>query len=194
MVGKKYTIEECKEFAENKNGKCLSIVYINNNINLLWKCNICNNEWEARFKDVKNKGCWCPRCGTQRATEKLRKKFLLERKKCKVSDCEEFTHAKGYCPKHYYKMYAKKNKEKKKKWGYKYRQTDKHMRAKLLRQYNLKLEDFKKMLKEQNYKCAICKCEEKRSDKQSLSVDHCHVTMKVRGILCSSCNHGLGFF
>jgi hypothetical protein len=37
--------------------------------------------------------------------------------------------------------------------------------------------------------CAICNV---ATDK--LVVDHCHKTNKVRGVLCSSCNLGLGKF
>lgn len=40
--------------------------------------------------------------------------------------------------------------------------------------------------------CAICSkpCTEGRS----LSVDHCHVTQNIRGLLCRACNIGLGSF
>ena len=43
----------------------------------------------------------------------------------------------------------------------------------------------------QNYCCAICKT---HSDllPRNLAVDHCHTTGKVRGLLCTNCNIGLG--
>jgi hypothetical protein len=55
------------------------------------------------------------------------------------------------------------------------------------------------MLKEQNGVCAICKKEEfttfpKTGIIKSLSVDHCHETGKIRGLLCVHCNRGLGCF
>lgn len=54
--------------------------------------------------------------------------------------------------------------------------------------YNISLEDYNKLLKDQNYKCAIC---EKEKD---LHIDHCHKTGKIRGLLCSICNRALGIF
>ena len=40
----------------------------------------------------------------------------------------------------------------------------------------------------QNFKCAICK------EQTDLAVDHCHNSMKIRGLLCNNCNNGLGRF
>lgn len=65
-------------------------------------------------------------------------------------------------------------------------------------QYGLTLEDYNKMLLQQNAVCKICKKAETRKTRwggiSSLSVDHCHVTGKVRGLLCFVCNAALGAF
>lgn len=68
----------------------------------------------------------------------------------------------------------------------------------LKRFFNLSVEDYLKMLNDQNGVCAICKKSEiyytKTGKLKDLAVDHCHVSGKVRGLLCSSCNNGLGCF
>jgi hypothetical protein len=56
--------------------------------------------------------------------------------------------------------------------------------------YGLTLERHAAMLKEQEGLCAICRKETRRR----LDIDHCHKTNKVRGLLCNSCNVGLGRF
>lgn len=63
----------------------------------------------------------------------------------------------------------------------------------LKKKYNISLEDYYKILDEQNNVCAICKKYNENS-KHMLAVDHCHKTGKVRGLLCSHCNTGLGQF
>ena len=61
-------------------------------------------------------------------------------------------------------------------------------------QYGLSLQDYNDKLKEQNHKCAICKCDETEAFKCLLFVDHCHTSGKVRGLLCHHCNTALGKF
>lgn len=51
---------------------------------------------------------------------------------------------------------------------------------------------FEAMLAFQDNKCAICKKD--FEDKKRPSIDHCHTTLRVRGLLCDNCNHGLGSF
>lgn len=60
--------------------------------------------------------------------------------------------------------------------------------------YDISWEDYEKMFDAQNGCCAICKSKISSSRTSRLFVDHCHDSLKVRGLLCSSCNHGLGLF
>jgi len=60
--------------------------------------------------------------------------------------------------------------------------------------YNLTLDDYNNMLKDQNHSCAICLSSLSSDEVKTPHVDHCHVSGKVRGILCRYCNHGLGLF
>ena len=66
----------------------------------------------------------------------------------------------------------------------------------LRRDFGIGLDEFKKMLADQNYKCKICGKELKIIDgeknKDIAVVDHDHVTGKIRGILCHGCNLVLG--
>lgn len=58
----------------------------------------------------------------------------------------------------------------------------------LKNRYGLTDEEVKELEDKQNNMCAIC------SRETSLEVDHSHVTGRVRGMLCSTCNKGLGLF
>lgn len=60
-------------------------------------------------------------------------------------------------------------------------------------------DEYLRMVEEHNNLCAICgRPETERSsphtDEMDLSVDHCHETGKVRGLLCRQCNIALGRF
>ena len=59
--------------------------------------------------------------------------------------------------------------------------------------YNLSLEEREQMLKEQDHKCAICSVELKPLGGHT-HTDHNHTTGKVRALLCTNCNRGLGHF
>ncbi len=59
-----------------------------------------------------------------------------------------------------------------------------------LKAYGMSIADFTDMSNRQQNVCAGClsPC----TIHTRLSVDHCHVTNKVRGLLCSSCNTAIG--
>lgn len=66
------------------------------------------------------------------------------------------------------------------------------------RKYGLYPDDYDRMLEEQDGVCAICKTLPPRRAGPTkvaiLVVDHDHDTNKVRGLLCTGCNQGIGNF
>jgi hypothetical protein len=63
------------------------------------------------------------------------------------------------------------------------------------RRYGMSLEDYNNMLAAQHGVCAICKQVETSKGARGtkpLFVDHCHVTGKVRKLLCDNCNQVIG--
>ena len=62
----------------------------------------------------------------------------------------------------------------------------------LKRTYGISVEEYDEMLAAQDGVCAICG--RRPRDDISLHVDHCHVTGRLRGLLCFRCNNGLGDF
>jgi hypothetical protein len=57
--------------------------------------------------------------------------------------------------------------------------------------YNITQEQYNELFYKQNGNCAICGKNQSEL-KKVLSVDHNHITGKVRGLLCSKCNFGIG--
>lgn len=53
--------------------------------------------------------------------------------------------------------------------------------------------DYQVLLQAQNNSCAIC-FKTIEQNKKSFHLDHDHATDKVRGLLCTNCNLGLGLF
>lgn len=74
--------------------------------------------------------------------------------------------------------------EKKKRWD-----TEKQLK----KLYNITIEDYNLMFKNQNGLCSICGRHQSELVRK-LQVDHDHVNGKIRGLLCSRCNVGLGSF
>lgn len=76
---------------------------------------------------------------------------------------------------------------KKRRWG-----------IRLKSRWGLTVDEFDSILEKQDGVCAICGQQEPTLDKfgnpKRLSIDHNHKTKKIRKLLCSYCNRGLGFF
>ena len=122
---------------------------------------------------------------------------------CSVEGCSRPLRSMGMCASHYAAQWNKNNKERyNKNWkAYYKRQIEKrryHSRD-LMKNYGLTTEDYEILLKKQNGLCAICNRAETSKSPidesfRRLAVDHDHETGKVRGLLCASCNNGLGCF
>lgn len=63
----------------------------------------------------------------------------------------------------------------------------------LRRTYGLTPDQYESLLTTQGGKCAICKIDNNPARRASVfTVDHCHKTGTVRGLLCTQCNALLG--
>jgi hypothetical protein len=67
-----------------------------------------------------------------------------------------------------------------------------HRRIQLRLKYGLSISQFEELVKQQRGRCAICLRPERRN--RPLSVDHCHKSKRIRGLLCSNCNTAIGLF
>ena len=123
----------------------------------------------------------------------------METKECiscnKVKSLEEFCQSKSiYKSKKCKKCAAKYTREQRLR---KPRSRDTRRNDALKRKYKMTLLDYNKLATEQDNLCLICKNKQTtilRGVEIGLVVDHNHITGKVRGLLCTNCNAGLGWF
>ena len=99
----------------------------------------------------------------------------------------------------YQRDYNKRNREKRRAQS-RARYKKQGVRDGLLRRLKklgITYKDYQELAQSQENRCGICG--KKSSDKyrgkpRSLHIDHCHTTGKIRGLLCATCNHGIGNF
>ena len=66
-----------QQIANNKNGKCLSINYVNNKIKMSWQCKE-EHIWKSSLNSVMSNDQWCPKCAPKLISEKKRLQNGLE--------------------------------------------------------------------------------------------------------------------
>lgn len=81
------------------------------------------------------------------------------------------------------KEYAKK---------FKTKNPDYYKRKHLSYCYGIPLEEYDRMLHNQNGRCAVCGKHADETHRKRLFVDHSHATGKIRSLLCQQCNTALG--
>lgn len=121
----------------------------------------------------------CTKCDYKRIKENNPEKYLKSRLKDNERRKRFYEKNKDY-DLNRSKQWAKDNKGKHRGIQMKYR-------------YNLTLEEYYKMKEDQKGFCKICGTHESELSKP-LHIDHCHITDKVRGLLCNRCNLGIGSF
>jgi hypothetical protein len=65
-----------------------------------------------------------------------------------------------------------------------------HIKAK----FGINENAYHDLVESQGNRCGICRTDSPSSKHGKWSIDHCHSTGKIRGLLCQSCNKGLGLF
>jgi len=58
--------------------------------------------------------------------------------------------------------------------------------------YGITLKEYQTLLIKQGGVCAICSTDAVGGKYTTFNVDHCHKTNKIRGLLCTQCNLGIG--
>lgn len=147
-------------------------------------------KWRAVPLDVKV----CTRCKEIKSLAQfLKNKRAADGLAYECKSCKKQKDAEWY--KNYYKnnpggfsKWQQENPEKAKK-----AKRDRHLQS----LYGLSRVEYEQLATKQNNLCAICKKPESIINKKTgltknLSVDHCHSTGKIRGLLCGNCNTAIG--
>ena len=126
----------------------------------------------------------CTKCGEAKQESEFHKRKHGKGGLCSwCKGCQKIIDAGKYL------KYANRQKETKKEW---YKNNSHKIREYHLKHnYNLTPQEYEEMLNNQKGCCAICGttfC----STGRRFSVDHCHTTGKVLGLLCNICNTLLG--
>lgn len=109
---------------------------------------------------------------------------------CSVEGCEDAAKTAGLCTRHYNSS----------RWagGHGRRSSEKNREAHLKHRYGISLEEYNRLLVEQNGLCAVCGQPPSSENTRAhwggkLCVDHCHDSSRVRALLCNDCNLAVGY-
>lgn len=152
---------------------------------------------KARIRSPNNISCnACARLAVKKHRKLNKEKLLLKEQEYRNKNRDRLRKRdREYKAKDY-----AKNKEKyivRAKRFYK-NNIDKRRNYRLKKLYGITLDQYNQMLINQNFFCKMCKKPESVYSNQGnkikdLSVDHCHKTGIVRGLLCSKCNCLIGY-
>lgn len=133
----------------------------------------------------------CTKCGEMKSIldfYKDRKKYKGGRKKLptnygRVSQCKA-------CYRKYERSWKDRNRNSINAGQRRRNKLDQSRKSYLKWAYGITLQQYNKILIEQNHVCAICGEQNIRNHK--LDIDHDHKTKRIRGLLCRKCNVIIG--
>jgi hypothetical protein len=106
-------------------------------------------------------------------------------------------YSKKYAKEHPEKIKAYYQKNKIKIKEYRDKNKDQKRNSMRIKEFGINNEEYNQLFIEQNGVCAICFKPERAKQNGILvllAIDHDHKTGKIRGLLCTRCNVGLGHF
>lgn len=76
------------------------------------------------------------------------------------------------------------------------RQIDRVVRSRMFSSYSMRQADYDKMVEDHGDSCALCHTKDggRGNRFRTWNIDHCHDTLRVRGLLCHDCNIKLGHY
>jgi hypothetical protein len=165
-------------------------------------CKVCTQEAERRRAAARLSGELpyveraqkrCPRCENEKPISEFYKSTRAKDGHCVYcKPCQNgATHAGTIAYQH-----SPQGRAQRKLWQrsevFKRKRARNHRSRTLRKKFGLTVEEYDRMLEAQGGVCLLC--ERENTYGRRLAVDHCHITGKVRGLLCTRCNAALGVF
>lgn len=161
--------KDCRDCGKSKSLSEYNLVYTDKSVHRSY-CKECQSEY------YKKKNATPAGVATRKAYREKNKESIARKKQEHLDKPGNREKSREYARKRYHS-------------GYKQRARANSLMLK----YNITIEDYDKLLAEQDGKCKICGITPEGHG-QYLAVDHCHETGTIRGLLCTKCNVSLGNF
>jgi len=107
---------------------------------------------------------------------------------------ENSEHRRQYSSNYQHKNRAKLNAQARSRANYKDYYERNGRKCHYKKRYGITVAEYNRLLELQKGQCAICKTDHPGKGKRHFHIDHDHLTGAVRGLLCATCNLGLGSF
>jgi Autographiviridae endonuclease VII len=148
-----------------------------------WRCKACfsakNNAWrdKNRAQSNENERLRCQALPKAKRQARHQRQYLAHRRKILTRN-REWAMRNPERLKSYQKEWARLNKERRRP-------------SYIARKYGLTADRLSLLLDRQGNACAVCGSKENWGGRR-LTIDHCHRTKAVRGLLCNNCNVAIG--